>query len=163
MQRDVDSVGGMSRAYSNASEGHAADKAALQGFAKTRDVASSPLKPVQDEQSSKVRKNNISIISELWKKMQASSAAVAGLQVGLNCVVCLNCVHSDMPPFAGRFTSCNFNRGGLAWLLHGACIGIHPKVCSCLQYLHHNSKLLCRLHFIQSRHTMYASHISQAA
>ena len=63
MQRDVDSVGGMSRAYSNASEGHAADKAALQGFAKTRDVASSPLKPVQDEQPSKVRSTHLSAIN----------------------------------------------------------------------------------------------------
>lgn len=50
LQRDVDSIGGMSRAYSNASEGHAADKAALQGFAKTRDVANSPLKPASDQQ-----------------------------------------------------------------------------------------------------------------
>ena len=33
------------RSYSVSSEGHAADKAALQGFAKTRDAASSPAQP----------------------------------------------------------------------------------------------------------------------
>ena len=35
----------VTRSYSVSSEGHAADKAALQGFAKTRDAASSPAQP----------------------------------------------------------------------------------------------------------------------
>lgn len=43
------------RTYSMSSEGHAADKAALQGFAKTRDAASSPVRPAIDQQPSKVR------------------------------------------------------------------------------------------------------------
>lgn len=43
------------RTYSMSSEGHAADKAALQGFAKTRDTASSPVRPATDQQPSKVR------------------------------------------------------------------------------------------------------------
>lgn len=42
------------RTYSMSSEGHAADKAALQGFAKTRDAASSPARPATDQQPSKV-------------------------------------------------------------------------------------------------------------
>lgn len=42
--------------YSMSSEGHAADKAALQGFAKTRDAASSPAQPALTQQPSKVLK-----------------------------------------------------------------------------------------------------------
>lgn len=42
------------RTYSMSSEGHAADKAALQGFGKTRDAASSPARPAVDQQPSRV-------------------------------------------------------------------------------------------------------------
>ena len=43
------------RPYSMSSEGHAADKAALQGFAKTKDTASSPARPTSQQQPAKVR------------------------------------------------------------------------------------------------------------
>lgn len=45
---------GAVRTFSTSSEGHAADKAVLQGFAKTRDAASSPAKPMPEQQPSKV-------------------------------------------------------------------------------------------------------------
>ncbi len=54
MQRGSESQGGFSPAYSGSLEGHAADKAAQQGFARGRDAASSPAHPVQDQQPAKV-------------------------------------------------------------------------------------------------------------
>lgn len=59
----VASEGGLSRAYSGYSDGHAADNAALQGFAKTRDAASSPARPVPDQQPTKVRFQILFLIS----------------------------------------------------------------------------------------------------
>ncbi|KAL3159508.1 hypothetical protein ABBQ38_009926 [Trebouxia sp. C0009 RCD-2024] len=53
------------------SEGHAADKAALQGFAKTRDAASSPAQPALNQQPSKVDEAVQTRVSEVSDASQA--------------------------------------------------------------------------------------------
>ena len=56
------------------SEGHAADKAALQGFVKTRDAASSPARPAIDQQPSEVSMNLIYAWSMLVDKDSSQCA-----------------------------------------------------------------------------------------
>lgn len=61
------------------SEGHAADKAALQGFAKIRDAASSPVRPATDQQPSKVRVVSIYVCGPIFLWLLLMDRVLAGM------------------------------------------------------------------------------------